>query len=85
MGKERLVTVLKIVKRADFLGLVASDIIALKMDIEKVDENVGLNLEGLYSADDANFAHDIVGIQNNINRSTGKLENHFLPRYASKG
>ena len=41
-----------------------------------------LKLHELLQADDKNFAHDVFGIRNNINRKTGKLENCFLPRYA---
>jgi hypothetical protein len=42
-----------------------------------------LNLTALLNADDANFAHDIGGIVQHINRQTGELENCFVPRYAA--
>ena len=42
-----------------------------------------LKLDELLSADDANFAHDVFGIQRHINRTTGKLENCFLPRFSA--
>lgn len=29
-----------------------------------------------------NFAHDILGIINNLDRTTGKLKNCFMPRFA---
>lgn len=35
----------------------------------------------LLEADDGNFAHDAFGIRRHINRSTGKLEDCFMPRY----
>lgn len=38
----------------------------------------------LLPADDFNFAHDVAGIRRRINRTTGKLENYFLPRFAQK-
>lgn len=41
-----------------------------------------LDLEKLLAADDFNFAHDIAGISNCLDRKTGKLTNCFLPRYA---
>lgn len=41
-----------------------------------------LDLESLLKADDFNFNHDIVGIHNNINHKTKKLDNCFLPRFA---
>ena len=44
-----------------------------------------LRLEELLEADAFNFVHDIIGIRNNLNRDTGKMENCFLPRfYTSK-
>jgi hypothetical protein len=39
-----------------------------------------LDLEALHEADDFNLMHDIYGIARHIDRSTGKLENFFLPR-----
>ncbi|MCF7634874.1 MAG: hypothetical protein LLF82_000340 [Dehalococcoides mccartyi] len=41
-----------------------------------------LRLKELLEADDYNFAHDIFGIYNCINRYTGKLERGFRPRYS---
>lgn len=32
------------------------------------------------AADDFNFWHDINGIQRNLDRQTGRLQNRFLPR-----
>ena len=42
-----------------------------------------LRLNDLLNADDSNFAHDICGIQKNINRETREIENFFVPRFAS--
>lgn len=53
-----------------------------EMDIEAAHQDVGLKLSELLKADDGNFAHDLTGIRDNLNRDTGKLENCFLPRYA---
>ncbi len=41
-----------------------------------------LRLADLLAADDTNFAHDVFGIRNAINRDTGALENCFRPRFA---
>ncbi len=41
-----------------------------------------LNLEGLLVADDFNFAHDVLGIREHLDRRTGKLKDCFVPRYA---
>lgn len=41
-----------------------------------------LRLDELLAAEAFDFAHDISGIRRFLNRKTGKLENHFLPRFA---
>jgi hypothetical protein len=41
-----------------------------------------LNLAALLVADPGNFMHDILGIRAHIDRKTGKLTDHFLPRFA---
>lgn len=59
-----------------------TDFISLSMDIELVHcRDIRLNLQGLFEADNFNFFHDIIGIHNNLNRSTGELDNCFLPRF----
>ena len=53
------------------------------MDINACHSNGNpLHLTDLLNADDFNFAHDVFGIRNNINRDNGKLENCFVPRYS---
>lgn len=70
--------ILKIVKRAK-----TTDRLSLNMDITACHANgCPLDLEKLLAFDDFNFYHDINGISRNINRTTGKLENCFLPRCA---
>ena len=41
-----------------------------------------LDLEQFLIASDLDFMHDITGISNNLNRTTGKLKEDFLPRHA---
>jgi hypothetical protein len=41
-----------------------------------------LDFEKLLRADDFNLMHDVLGIRNCLNRTTGHLKNHFLPRCA---
>lgn len=41
-----------------------------------------LDLQKLLDADKFNFAHDIFGINKNLDRETGELLNCFLPRCA---
>lgn len=55
-----------------------------RMDITAC-HNMGckLKLRDLARADDFNFAHDVFGIARHLNRETGKLEDHFLPRFSA--
>jgi hypothetical protein len=39
-----------------------------------------LNLEKFLGFDEFNFYHDIYGIYDNLDRTTGELQNCFLPR-----
>ncbi len=71
----------KIARRARELDLCV-DTIEAEMDICAVGSQMKLDYNAWYKADDFNFAHDFCGIQKNINRETGKLENCFLPRFA---
>lgn len=56
--------------------------IQIRMDVEAVHARVPLRLQELLEADDFNFAHDIGGIARHLDRRTGLLTNHFLPRFA---
>lgn len=53
----------------------------LTMDLTATNANgCKLDFNRLIAFDDFNFAHDVFGIANTIDRKTGKLTNHFLPR-----
>lgn len=67
--------------RAVQLGLHKDALDAL-MDLCAVHAGCPIDIEKLLSFDDFNFAHDIGGIKKHLNRATGLLENHFLPRCA---
>ena len=60
------------------------DKLCMIMDIDFADRDCPLELQELLDADDGNFYHDIIGIHNNLNRQTKKLENCFLPRHAKR-
>lgn len=81
--KENTEIIAKIIERADDMKLLLFDRLSLAMDLEYVTDIFDLRLEDLLNADDYNFTHDICGIQNNFNRRTFKMENRFVPRYAS--
>lgn len=86
-SKEDFTTASAIAKRAAELAkahevkLSMSDVV---MDIVATHANgCPLKLTELLAADDGNFAHDVFGIRRHLNRSTGKLEDCFLPRFAA--
>lgn len=86
ISKEQHLTILAIADRAQRLfwnAGVERDRMDCILDIEAAHTDVGLRLDDLLQADEANFAHDIGGIARHLNRDTGKLENCFLPRYAA--
>lgn len=58
-------------------------IIDAEMDVMAVHLNdTKLRLQDLLEASDFEFAHDVFGIQRHIDRSTGKLQDCFMPRFA---
>ena len=81
-NKERILLYAKIAKRSETLGVGHGDRWSRFLDIENADHQFNLRLEDFLKADDHNFAHDFIGIQANLNRLTGKIENCFVPRFA---
>ena len=57
------------------------DHVSVMMDLECVHERTPLDLERLLGADDFNVMHDVIGINNCLNRETRKLERCFVPRF----
>lgn len=78
----KLVT--KIVDRAVRTKLIEKqDTMAVQMDIIACHANgTPLKLEALLDAPAFDFAHDVYGISRHINRTTGKIGDCFLPRFA---
>ncbi len=57
------------------------DRMSFDMDLSACHSNgCPMDFKKLAEADDFNLMHDVVGIMNCIDRSTGKLTNCFLPR-----
>ena len=79
--KERFMMYVEIAKRAEKMKIYNGERFTLLMDLEHADNVFNLRLEDLLNADNFNFAHDVVGIVNNINRDT-KDFGLFVPRYA---
>lgn len=65
------------------MGVQLDGLTSLAMDLRACHLNgCPLQLQELLDADDANFAHDVWGIQRHLDRNTGQLTGHFLPRFA---
>lgn len=61
------------------------DLMDIAMSITAVHVNdMPLDLRKLLTFNSTHFGHDIRGIENNINKETGKLENCFIPRCIKK-
>ena len=76
----------KIVERAMKMGFYKDNKITAFMDIENAAKYWDMRLEEWLNADDYNFAHDIVGIYENIVREMPvKFTNYFMPRFANEG
>jgi hypothetical protein len=54
----------------------------VEMNLSAVHSHTPLRLELLRDFDDFNFAHDILGIERHLDKSTGELKDHFRPRCA---
>lgn len=59
------------------------DQLGLNMDLTACHANgTPLRLADLLNADEGSFGHDVFGIRRFLDRTTGRLTGHFLPRYA---
>lgn len=81
--KERFMMYVKIAERAEDMEIYHGERFSLLMDIENADKAFNLRLEEWLKADNFNFAHDIVGIVNNIDRRNPSDFGLFVPRFAS--
>ncbi len=85
LKKEQYELIDKIIGRATELNILCSSRVTALIDIEKATEHFNLRLEDFLAADVANFAHDFIGIQANIDRqSDGKNFNLFVPRFSGE-
>jgi len=80
--KEEYEAIVKIVLRAEEEGLFSKkERLSNMMDLEACHSNgCLLDFNKLLGFPKFDFAHDLIGIHNNINRKTGIIENCFLPR-----
>ena len=81
--REEARLIMGIAKRTAAHAAHGFDLLACEMDITACHANgCPLDLARLLAAEDFNFAHDVYGIMAHIDRSTGKLRDCFLPRFA---
>lgn len=74
--------ILAIVKRAQRMGIAQATQLTQFIDMDNANIQFHLRLEEMLAGPDPDFAHDFTGIQNNMNRTTCRVENLFVPRYA---
>lgn len=75
----------RIAKRAvDAFPELKFDFQSTTMDLEAAHCEFGLRLTSLLNADSFNFIHDVGGIRANLNRTTAKMANCFLPRFVDQ-
>lgn len=82
---ERFEKYVAICERAEKLGIARAERVTSLMDIESADAKFNLMLDDWLKADDANFAHDFLGIYSNANRASGfpvKDFGLFVPRFS---
>lgn len=73
----------KIITRAMDMGFYKDNRTTAFMDVMNAAKHWNMRLEDWLNADDFNFAHDIVGIYENIVRKTPvEFTNYFVPRFA---
>lgn len=86
MNIERHQKYVEIAKRAENEGLYSGERISLLMDIESADQIFHLRLDDWLEANEFNFAHDLYGIMNNINRTEFPAKDFglFVPRFAGE-
>ena len=85
-NKERFMMYVEIAKRAEEMSIYKGERMTLLMDLESADNVFNLRLEDLLNADAFNFAHDVLGIMTNINRSEFPAKDFglFVPRFSGK-
>lgn len=72
--------------RAKAMGIMKGDAIGAIMDIDSADQKFNLKLDEFLEADNFNFAHDFIGIQENIVGESFPATDfgYFVPRFAGR-
>lgn len=64
-------------------GLGTVDTFDLIMYIDAAHKDVGLDLDAMLAGRDCDLIHDLVGIMDNLNKATGKIEGTWMPRFTA--
>ena len=81
---EELNLIKQIAERVVLLFRMGSQI-DIQMDIAACHLNGNpLDLHGLLNANNGDFAHDVSGIFEHLDRETGKLMHYFVPRFSRR-
>lgn len=83
--KERFEKTIKIIERAEAMGIGIGDRITRILDMENADKEFNLRLDEFLNADDTNFIHDFCGIQAHMDRKNMKMGDCFVPRFSGDG
>lgn len=75
----------RIIERAESMNITKGLRSTRVLDLDHACDQFDMRLADWLAADDEHFAHDWIGIQSNINRQTGRIENHFVPRFSANG
>lgn len=82
--KQEFETIVRIVERAESMGIAYGDRFTKIMDIDYAHKQFNLRLEEMLVANDFDFAHDFTGIQASMNRETCRIDGMFVPRFAGR-
>ena len=83
-AREELNIIVKIVERAEKLGVGRGTRMTRVMDMQNAHVQFNLRLDEMLAAEDFDFLHDFMGIQANMDRRTGRLKGLFVPRFAGR-
>ncbi len=72
----------QIIERYQALTGVDRPSLDIRMDLCATHWHTPMDLRGLSEADDFTLLHDVSGIYRHLDRRTGRLRDHFLPRSA---
>lgn len=80
---DKIVEVAKRAEREVFplLGL-SQDRTTTLMDMSAAHKSCPLDLDALLEADAHDFAHDVMGVRQHMDRTSGVLGGSFMPRFA---